>query len=67
MKEGDFVLNESKAIISYIAGNYDKTGKLYPKNPAVRAKIDSRMFFHDCTFYAKVTDVMVSFYHTRFN
>ena len=51
MKDGDFVMNESRAIAGYIANAYDKTGKLYPKDPKVQARVDQRMYFDMGAFY----------------
>ena len=51
MKDEDFVMNESRAIAGYIANAYDKTGKLYPTDPKVRARVDQRMYFDMGVFY----------------
>ncbi len=59
MKDGDVVLTESRAIISYLA---DKVGdrKLYPKDDVVaKAKVDQRLFFDMATFYKRLGDTMV--------
>ena len=60
MKEGDFVMSESKAIAAYVASKYDKSGRLYPKDPEVRGIVDQRIYFHDGTFYSRAGEVMVS-------
>jgi glutathione S-transferase len=60
LKDGDFVTNESKAIVGYIAGKYDKTGNLYPDDPKTRAMIDQRLYFHGGTFDERCGKVMVS-------
>ena len=44
-------MNESRAIAGYIANTYDKTGKLYPTDPKVRARVDQRMYFDMGAFY----------------
>ena len=49
-QEGDFVMSESKAIAAYIAAKYDKSGRLYPKDPEHRGAVDQRIHFHDGTF-----------------
>ena len=49
--DGDFVLTESRAVAAYVANTYDKTGQLYPTDPKVRARVDSRLYFDMGTFY----------------
>ena len=51
IKDGDFTMNESRAIAGYVANAYDKTGKLYPTEPKVRAVVDQRMYFDMGVFY----------------
>ena len=51
LEDGDFVLTESRAIAGYVANAYDKTGKLYPTDPKVRARVDERLYFDMGTFY----------------
>merc|ERR1712165_578977 len=43
--DGDFNLNESRAIIAYLANAYAKDDSIYPKDPKVRAKVDQMMHF----------------------
>nr|APC23397.1 GSTd4 [Liposcelis entomophila] len=45
--DGDVILPESRAIIEYLVDTYAKDDSLYPKNPKIRAKIKSRLYF-DC-------------------
>ena len=49
--DGDFVLKESRAIAGYVANTFDKTGKLYPTDPTVRARVDERLYFDMGVFY----------------
>nr|ACO15541.1 Glutathione S-transferase 1-1 [Caligus clemensi] len=52
LKHGDFVMNESRAIASYLAGTFDKSGKLFPTScPKVMARIEQRMYFDMGVFY----------------
>ena len=51
LTDGDFVLTESRAIAGYVANTYDKTGKLYPADPKIRARVDERLYFDMGVFY----------------
>ena len=60
VKEGDFVVTDSKAAAAYVAGKYDGSGRLYPRDPEVRGRVDQRVYFHEGTFYPRAAGVMVS-------
>eukprot|EP00096_Caligus_rogercresseyi_P012743 TRINITY_DN543_c0_g1_i1.p1 TRINITY_DN543_c0_g1~~TRINITY_DN543_c0_g1_i1.p1 ORF type:complete len:218 (-),score=57.88 TRINITY_DN543_c0_g1_i1:67-720(-) len=46
MKHDDFVMNESRAIASYLASEFDESGKLYPSSCSkTTARIHQRMYF----------------------
>jgi glutathione S-transferase len=47
-----FYVNESRAIMQYLANKYGKDDKLYPKDPKERAEVDMKLFF-DMGIYAK--------------
>ena len=62
-QEGNFVISESKAIAAYIAAKYDKSGRLYPRDPEIRGAVDQRIHFHfhnDGTFNVRLKAVLVS-------
>jgi len=58
LKDGKFLLNESKAILTYIANVHDKEGKLYPKNAKERARVEQRLLFDMGTFYKAFSDMI---------
>jgi len=52
MKDGDFVLTQSRAIATYLVSKYGKDGcKLYPSDVETRAKIDDVLYFDATSFY----------------
>jgi len=51
MVDGDFVMNESRAIAAYLVNKYGKDDKLYPKDAEVRARVDQRLYFDMGVFY----------------
>merc|ERR1712183_686704 len=51
MVDGEFVMNESRAIAAYLVNKYGKDDKLYPKDADVRARVDQRLYFDMGVFY----------------
>jgi len=51
MVDGDFVLNESRAIAAYLVNKHGKDDKLYPKDAETRARVDQRLYFDMGVFY----------------
>merc|ERR1712141_328389 len=62
--DGDFHLNESRAIAGYLANVYAKDDSIYPKDPKVRAKVDQLMYFDMGQLYKSFGDC---FYPIAFN
>jgi len=56
MKDGDFCLNESRPIATYLIGKYGKDDKLYPKDVVTRAIVDQRLYFDMGSFYKSFGD-----------
>ena len=56
MKDGDFCLNESRAIATYLITKYGKDDKLYPKDVVTRAIVDQRLYFDMGNFYKSFAD-----------
>ncbi len=60
MKDGDFCLNESRVIATYLVNKYGKDDKLYPKETVARALVDQRLYFDMGVFYKAMGDIVVS-------
>ncbi len=60
IRDGDFVLSESRAIACYIVDCYAQDDKLYPRDPKVRAQVDHRLYFDIGTLMKSLASVMVS-------
>jgi len=43
--DGDLTLNESHAIVAYLANKYSSDNEIYPMDPSIRAKVDQMMYF----------------------
>jgi len=56
MKDGDFCLNESRPIATYLITKYGKDDKLYPKDVVTRAIVDQRLYFDMGNFYKSFGD-----------
>jgi len=66
IKDGNFTLNESEAIIKYLM-NTRKTGELYyPKDPKTRAVVDRYFPFHHSSFRPKLSYYFVANYSALF-
>jgi len=56
MKDGDFCINESRVIATYLINKHAKDDKLYPKDTVTRAIVDHRLYFDMGTFYKAFGD-----------
>lgn len=66
MVDGDVVISESRAAAQYLVNKYGWDGcKLYPSDPEVRAKIDSRLYFDIGTFFKSFMDCFVSYFRYK--
>lgn len=50
----------SNAILQYLGDKYDTVGKLYPKDPESRAKVNHRLCFNLAMYYRNISDYVVS-------
>jgi len=55
--DGDMTLWESRAILTYLVTRYGKDDSLYPKDPKVRARIDSLLYFDMGTLWPRFWSV----------
>ena len=53
-------LNESHAIVAYLANAYASKTSLYPTDPKIRAKVDQIMYFDTNIFYKTFGEIVVS-------
>jgi glutathione S-transferase len=58
IKDGDFTLNESRAIAGYLVNAHGKNDSLYPKDAKVKARVDQRLYFDGGVFYKSFGDVV---------
>ncbi len=57
LKDGEFTLFESRAIMRYIASVYDKTGTLYPADAKLRAVVEQWISV-DQSYYVAAEEVV---------
>ena len=51
----------SRPVATYLCNKYDKNDKIYPKDSAVRATVDARLYFDMGTFYKAFVEFVVIF------
>ncbi len=61
IKDGDFVMNESWAIMTYLTSKEGNT-KLYPIDAKTRAQVDQRLYFDMGTF-SLLGEIIVPVYY----
>lgn len=50
----------SNAILQYLADQYDKSGKYYPKDNKARAIVNHRLCFNLALYYRNISEYVVS-------
>lgn len=58
--EGDFVLVESRAIMTYLLTTRSPGSDLYPSDPKQRALVDSRLYYDATVVFERLADLVVS-------
>lgn len=61
LKDGEFVLTESHAIITYLVSKYgipDQREKFYPSDLKIRATINQRMFFETANVFSATRHIV---------
>ncbi len=58
LKDDDFVMNESRAIMTYLASKQGCT-KLYPTDLKTRARVDQRLNFEMGSFFKSGAEIFV--------
>ncbi|XP_072762212.1 glutathione S-transferase D6 [Anoplolepis gracilipes] len=62
--DDDLIMGESNAILQYLADQYDTNGKLYPKEPKLRAIVNHRLCFNLAVYYRNISEyVMAPIYY----
>jgi len=55
--DGDLNMNESRAVATYLVNKYAENDKLYPKDAALRYKVDKLLYFDMGVLYKAFGDV----------
>ncbi|XP_068965821.1 glutathione S-transferase 1 isoform X1 [Bombus flavifrons] len=57
--DDDLIMGESNAILQYLGDKYDTVGKLYPKDPKSRARVNHRLCFNLAMYYRHICDYVL--------
>ena len=63
--DGNFILWESRAIITYLINKYSPGHKLYPSDPKTRAKIDAILHFDNWILFQYIMAYCFPRYYNR--
>jgi len=59
LDDNGFILNESVAILQYLADKYKVDSTFYPTDPQKRSIVNQRLAFHLSTYYKAVVDYII--------
>lgn len=58
--DGDFVLTESRAILSYLINKFQPGNSLYPSDAKARAVVDQRLYYDATVVFESCAEIIVS-------
>lgn len=60
MKDGELIIWENHAIITYLINQYRNDDPLYPNEPKKRSLIDEMMYFDSSVLLTRINNIFVS-------
>ncbi|XP_063361077.1 glutathione S-transferase 1-like [Cydia amplana] len=57
LEDGSVVINDSHAILMYLADVYGKQESFYPKDPKQRALVDQKLFFNSTILFGRLRNI----------
>nr|UYI58574.1 glutathione S-transferase 3 [Grapholita molesta] len=57
LEDGNLIINDSHAILSYLADVYGKDDSFYPKDPKKRVLVDQKLFFESSILFPRMRNI----------